>query len=63
MAVKGSLPWRSWVMPRNWWEGGMLRETQSRVGDSVPNAALTPSLHQSSGFEFKVINQKWTNRI
>ena len=30
MTVKGSLPWRSWVMLRDCWEGGVLRETQSR---------------------------------
>ena len=35
------------MMPRDWWEGGMLRETQSRVGDSVPytspHSQSTPS--------------------
>ena len=30
MAVKGSLSWRSWVMPKDCWEGGVLRETQCR---------------------------------
>ena len=34
--MKCGLPWRNWMMPRDYWEGGVLRETQSRVGDSVP---------------------------
>ena len=31
MEGKSGLPWRSWMMPRDCWEGGVLRETQCRV--------------------------------
>ena len=53
-AVKCGLPWRSWVMPKDCWEDGVLRETQSRVSDSMPNTSPTPSPHQPLGFEFKI---------
>ncbi len=29
-AVRNGLPWRSWLTLRDWWDGGVLRETQSR---------------------------------
>ena len=58
------------MMPRDWWEGGVLRETQSRVGDSVPNTSphsqLVYTNHQFLGLKSdnkSEIRSTWTNRI
>ena len=47
--VKGSLPWRSWVMPRGCWEGGVLRETvQGELIDSCGHTQQTSSQSTST---------------
>ena len=33
------------MIPRDCWEGGVLRETQCRASDSVSNTSLTPTPH------------------
>ena len=44
-AEESGLPWRSWMMLRDCWEGGVLRETQCRASDSVSNTSLTSTPH------------------